>query len=86
MYRMFFEDPDNPEREEITDLIADCVDDLTNHGFDDKSVVECGLKYLLTLAYLMTTEESMDALIESIKTDALKLREQAMKINKRILN
>jgi predicted AlkP superfamily pyrophosphatase or phosphodiesterase len=86
MYRMFFEDPDNPEREEITDLIADCVDDLTNQGFDDKAVVECGLKYLLTLAYLMTTEESMDALIESIKTDALKLREQAMKINKRILN
>ena len=86
MYRMFFEDPDNPEREEITDLIADCVDDLTNQVFDDKAVVECGLKYLLTLAYLMTTEESMDALIKSIKTDALKLREQAMKINKRILN
>ena len=86
MYRMLFEDPDNPEREEITDLIAACIADLSNQGFDDKAVVECGLKYLLTLAYLMTTEESMDALIKSIKTDALKLREQAMKINKKILN
>ena len=86
MYRMLFEDPDNPEREDITNVIADCIDDLSNQEFDDKEVVECGLKYLLTLAYLMTTEESMDALIESIKTDALKLREQAMKINKRILN
>ena len=86
MYRMLFADPDNPEREEITDLIADCIDDLSNQGFNDKDVVECALKYIVTLAYLMATEESMDALIESIKTDALKLTEQAMKINKRILN
>ena len=86
MYRMLFEDPDNPEREEITDLIADCIDDLSNQGFDDKAVVECGLKYLLTLAYLMTTVESVDELIESIKASALVVKEEAMKTDRRNLN
>ena len=86
MYRMLFEELDNPQREEILNVIADCIDDLSNQGFNDKDVVECALKYIVTLAYLIATEESMDALIESIKTDALKLTEQAMKINKRILN
>ena len=76
MYRMLFEDPNNPEREEILNII----------GFDDKDVIECTVKYALTLAYLMTTEESMDELVESIKTSALEVREQAMKANKRNLN
>ena len=86
MYRMLFEDPNNPEREEILNIIADCIDDLSDQGFDDKDVIECTVKYALTLAYLMTTEESMDELVESIKTSALEVREQAMKANKRKLN
>ena len=55
MYRMLFEDPNNPEREEILNIIADCIDDLSDQGFDDKDVIECTVKYALTLAYLMTT-------------------------------
>ena len=86
MYRMLFEDPDNPEREDITNVIADCIDDLSNQEFDDKEVVECGLKYLLTLAYLMTTVESVDELVESIKASALEVKEQAMKTDRRNLN
>ena len=86
MYRMLFEDPDNPEREDITNVIADCIDDLSNQEFDDKEVVECGLKYLLTLAYLMTTVESVDELIESIKASALVVKEEAMKTARRNLN
>jgi len=86
MYRMLFEDPDNPEREDITNVIADCIDDLSNQEFDDKEVVECGLKYLLTLAYLMTTVESVDELIESIKASALVVKEEAMKTDRRNLN
>jgi hypothetical protein len=86
MYRMLFEDPDNPEREDITNVIADCIDDLSNQEFDDKEVVECGLKYLLTLAYLMTTVESVDELIESIKASALVVKEEAMKTDRRDLN
>ena len=86
MYRMLFEDPDNPEREDITNVIADCIDELSNQEFDDKEVVECGLKYLLTLAYLMTTVESVDELVESIKASALEVKEQAMKTDRRNLN
>tara|TARA_R100001244_G_C5163827_1_gene131244 strand:- start:644 stop:904 length:261 start_codon:yes stop_codon:yes gene_type:complete len=86
MYRMLFEDPDNPEREDITNVIADCIDELSNQEFDDKEVVECGLKYLLTLAYLMTTVESVDELIESIKASALVVKEEAMKTDRKNLN
>ena len=86
MYRMLFEDPDNPEREDITNVIADCIDDLSNQEFDDRAVVECGLKYLLTLAYLMTTVESVDELIESIKASALVVKEEAMKTDRKNLN
>ena len=86
MYRMLFEDPDNPERQDITNVIADCIDDLSDKEFDDKEVVECGLKYLLTLAYLMTTVESVDELIESIKASALVVKEEAMKTDRRNLN
>jgi len=86
MYRMLFEDPDNPERQDITNVIADCIDDLSDQEFDDREVVECGLKYLLTLAYLMTTVESVDELIESIKASALVVKEEAMKTDRRNLN
>ena len=86
MYRMLFEDPDIPEREDITNVIADCIDDLSNQEFDDRAVVECGLKYLLTLAYLMTTVESVDELIESIKASALVVKEEAMKTDRKNLN
>ena len=55
MYRMLFEELDNPQREEILNVIADCIDDLSDQGFDDKDVIECTVKYALTLASVSYT-------------------------------